>query len=133
MIKKMLMVLFYVDEEDNTKNTILITDRDMFDTDELKEEVSRQVKEYLSVELDDDDLYWLSVGDDVTIEGYSLGWEQTPCILPYNEEEKKKYIVNLSWGNDAEIEVQECDTLNDALKVCKERGLPKDAIKEKKE
>ena len=46
---------------------------------------------------------------------------------------KKKYIVNLSWGNDAEIEVQECDTLDDALKVCKERGLPKDAIKEKKE
>ena len=69
MIKKMLMVLFYVDEEDNTKNTILIADRDMFDTDELKEEVSRQVKEYLSVELDDEDLYWLSVGDDVSIEG----------------------------------------------------------------
>ena len=44
MIKKMLMVLFYVDEEDNTKNTILIADRDMFDTDELKEEMSRQVK-----------------------------------------------------------------------------------------
>ena len=64
MIKKMLMVLFYVDEEDNTKNTILIADRDMFGTDELKEEVSRQVKEYLSVELDDEDLYWLSVGDD---------------------------------------------------------------------
>ena len=55
MIKKMLMVLFYVDEEDNTKNTILIADRDMFGTDELKEEVSRQVKEYLSVELDDED------------------------------------------------------------------------------
>ena len=133
MVKKMLMALFYVDEEDNTKNTILITDRNMLCTDEVQKEVSKQVKAYLRVELNDDDLYWLSVGDDVTIEEYSLGWEQTPCILPYNEEEKKKYIVNLSWGNDAEIEVQECDTLDDALKVCKERGLPKDAIKEKKE
>ena len=87
MVKKMLMALFYVDEEDNTKNTILITDRNMLCTDEVQKEVSKQVKAYLRVELNDDDLYWLSVGDDVRVKEYSLGWEYVPCMLPYKEEE----------------------------------------------
>ena len=40
MITKNLMVLFYVDETDNTKNTILVTDRDLFGEEELQKEVS---------------------------------------------------------------------------------------------
>ena len=88
MITKNLMVLFYVDETDNTKNTILVTDRDLFGEEELQKEVSRQVKEYLSIELDETNLYFLSSGDDVSVGDYSLGWEQTLCVLPYND-----------WGN----------------------------------
>lgn len=132
MITKNLMVLFYVDETDNTKNTILVTDRDLFGEEELQKEVARQVKAYLSIELDETDLYFLSSGDDVSVGDYSLGWEQTPCILPYKDEGNTSYLVNLSYGNDAEIEVQECDTMEDAVTLCKEHGLPIDAIKKKK-
>ena len=91
------MALFYVDEADNTKDTILIADKDMFGTDELKKEVSRQVKAYLRVKLDDDDLRQLLngetlrvkdffFGDNAGYDEYSLGWEEIPSILHYNEE-----------------------------------------------
>lgn len=97
MVKKMLMALFYVDEADNTKDTILIADKDMFGTDELKKEVSRQVKAYLRVTLNDDDLCQLLNGETLRVKDcffgdnagddeYSLGWEEIPSILHYNEE-----------------------------------------------
>lgn len=97
MVKKMLMALFYVDEADNTKDTILIADKDMFGTDELKKEVSRQVKAYLRVTLNDDDLRQLLNGETLRVKDsifgenseddeYSLGWEEIPCMLHYNEE-----------------------------------------------
>ena len=97
MVKKILMALFYVDEADNTKDTILIADKDVFGTDELKKEVSRQVKAYLRVKLDDDDLRQLLNGetlrvkdfffsDTAGVDEYSLGWEEIPSILHYNEE-----------------------------------------------
>ena len=73
MVKKILMALFYVDEADNTKDTILIADKDMFGTDELKKEVSRQVKAYLRVKLDDDDLRQLLNGETLRVKDYFFG------------------------------------------------------------
>ena len=73
MVKKILMALFYVDEADNTKDTILIADKDMFGTDELKKEVSRQVKAYLRVKLDDDDLRQLLNGGTLRVKDFFFG------------------------------------------------------------